>query len=248
MNPTAVPRTSQVVSIPRVEALELPPLGTLQPFALVPRRVHLFGAGGAGVSGAARLLVEHGHAVTGHDRAPSEHVELLRSLGVAVEVDTSNARLAPADAELVVRSAAIPVDDPRVREAESRGIAVIKYAELLRRITPERRTLAIAGTHGKTTTSWMLFHALVELAHEFGESLARPGALVGGICRRLGQNATSAAHDGWFSVEACEYDRSFLQLAPFGAAITNVEPDHLDYYGDFDAIKGAFSHFADRLA
>ncbi len=247
MNPATVTRSTPQLTIPSVDALELPPLGKLQPFASVPRRVHLFGAGGAGVSGAARLLVEHGHVVSGHDRAPSDHVELLRTLGVAVEVDPSNAKLAPADAELVVRSAAIPLDDPRVRDAEARGLTVLKYAELLRRVTPERRTLAVAGTHGKTTTSWFLFHALAALANEFRASQPRPGALVGGICRRLGQNATSAAEGGWFSVEACEYDRSFLQLSPFGAAITNVEADHLDYYGTFDAIKGAFAHFADRL-
>lgn len=247
MNPLTVPRPSPIVEIPRAEALALPPLGSLRPFPLVPRRVHLFGAGGAGVSGAARLLVEHGHSVTGHDRAHSDHVELLRTLGVAVEIDPTDAKLAPADAELVVRSAAVLQDDPRVRDAQSRGLQVLKYAELLRRITPERRTLAVAGTHGKTTTSWLLFHALAALTREFGPALPRPGALVGGICRRLGQNATSADGEGWFAVEACEYDRSFLQLAPFGAAITNVEADHLDYYGDLDAIKAAFAHFADRL-
>jgi UDP-N-acetylmuramate--alanine ligase len=248
MNPVSVSRPVQQVLIPSVEALDLPPLGELQPFPRVPRRVHLLGAGGAGVSGAARLLVEHGHVVTGHDRAHSEHVELLKSLGVGVEVDPTNAAPIPADAELVVRSAAIPVDDPRLRAVAARSVPVLKYAELLALVTPERRTLAVAGTHGKTTTSWFLFHALAALTREFGESLPRPGALVGGICRRLNQNATSAARGGWFSVEACEYDRSFLQLSPFGAVITNVEADHLDYYGTLDAIRAAFSRFADRLA
>lgn len=246
MNPVTVPRSPVHVEIPRVAGLELPPLGNLQLFPRVPRRVHLLGAGGAGVSGAARLLVEHGHAVSGHDRAHSDHVELLRTLGVDVEVDPSNARVVPLDAELVVRSAAIPVDDPRLVAVAARGVQVLKYAELLGRIAPEKRTLAVAGTHGKTTTTWFLFHALAALTRA-EPTLARPGALVGGICRRLNQNATSAGADGWFAVEACEYDRSFHQLSPFGAAITNVEADHLDYYGSLEAIQAAFAQFADKL-
>ncbi len=244
---TPVPQPDRLSRAEHADMIGLEPPRGLKPFAHVPSRVHFFGAGGAGVSGAARLLVEHGHRVTGHDRAESEHVELLRCLGVDVEVDASNSKLAPQDAKLIVHSAAIPLDDPRLRDAHSRGVPAVKYAELLRRITPELRTLAIAGTHGKTTTSWLVYHALRGVADLLGSNAKRPGALVGGICRLLGQNATSSENGGWFSVEACEYDRSFLQLAPRGAVITNVEADHLDYYGDLDAIKAAFAHFADRI-
>jgi UDP-N-acetylmuramate--alanine ligase len=209
----------------------------------VPERVHLVGAGGAGVSGAARILAEHGHVLTATDRAESEHLPLLREVGIAVDVAAEGARL-PAGAQLVVRSAAVPEDDPAVADALERGVPVLKYGELLGRLTPAGRTLAVAGTHGKTTGSWMLHHTLRGVAGEDGPA---PGMLVGGVCRTLGTNAGAADAGGWFAVEACEYDRTFLQLAPHGAVISNIEADHLDYYGDLEAIKRAFARFADRV-
>jgi len=227
----------------------------------LPERVHLLGAGGAGVSGAALLLQAAGHRVSASDRAASEHTRMLARAGIPVTVGADEARL-PDDVGLLVRSAAVPEADSRVREARERGVPVLKYSELLGRITPAGRTLAVAGTHGKTTTSWMLHHALrglleASVADVSGRmrrpdaplpgALPAPGALVGGVCRELGVNAVASAPGGWFAVEACEYDRSFLQLAPAGAAITNVEADHLDYFGDLDTIKGAFARFADRV-
>ncbi len=213
--------------------------------AHIPQRVHLLGAGGAGMSGAALLLVERGHALSGQDRAESTFVESLRARGVAITVGPSAASQLPADAEMVVRSAAIGLDDPEVVEAERRGLPVLKYAELLGRLGPARRTLAVAGTHGKTTSSWLLFHALRGIAQ--AARSAAPGALIGGICRSVGSNAVAQEVGGWFACEACEYDRSFLQLAPEGAIVTNVEPDHLDYYGTFEAIEEAFARFVDRV-
>src|SRR5687768_356634 len=132
----------------------------------VPRRVHLLGAGGAGVSGAARVLHAHGHQLTGHDRAHGPHVDLLRDLGIDVAVGPQASARLPQHVELVVRSAAIGTEDPQVREAEERGVPVLKYAELLGRITPAGRTLAVAGTHGKTTSSWLAYHAARGLAEE----------------------------------------------------------------------------------
>ncbi len=232
-----------------------------QPAGL-PRRVHLLGAGGAGVSGAALLLRAGGVSISCSDRAESEHTGMLRSQGVPVEVGSqAGARLAE-DVELVVRSAAVPTGDPQVCAALERGLPVLKYSELLARIAPAGRTLAVAGTHGKTSTAWLLYHALVGLldartagpeastGHNGAQPLParpRPGALVGGICRGLEVNAVAPEHGGWFSVEACEYDRSFLRLSPRGAAITNVEADHLDYFGSLEAIQSAFARFADRI-
>src|SRR5262245_5632006 len=118
----------------------------------IPRRVHLLGAGGAGVSGAALLLRARGHAVSGHDKADSRFVQALHALGVPVEVGESCTDMLSSDVELVARSAAVGDDDPQVALARKRGVPVIKYGELLGKITPARRTLAIAGTHGKTTT------------------------------------------------------------------------------------------------
>jgi UDP-N-acetylmuramate--alanine ligase len=213
----------------------------------VARRVHLLGAGGAGVSGAALLLHAAGHVVSGHDRADSRFVQSLRELGIPIDLGPSTDARLPRDVELVARSAAVALDDPQVLEAERRGIPVLKYSELLGLIMPARRTLAVAGTHGKTTTSWMLHYALRGLCEAAGRGAPSPGALIGGACRTLGVNAVSGAPGGWFACEACEYDRSFLQLSPAGAIVTNVEADHLDYYGSFEAIEEAFARFTDRI-
>ena len=212
----------------------------------VPRRVHFLGAGGAGVSGAARVLFEHGHLPSGHDRAEGPHVELLRGLGMRIDVSPQTSARLPAGVEMVVRSAAIPLEDPQVREAEERGLPVLKYAELLGRITPAGRTLAVAGTHGKTTTSWLAYHASRGVAESL--QLARPGAIIGGICGRLCTNAIAHEPHGLFVVEACEYDSSFLRLAPEGAVVTNVEDDHLDYFGTTEAIHRDFSKFANKIS
>jgi len=215
--------------------------------SVLPKRIHLLGAGGAGVSGAARVLVAHGHVLTGHDRSESEHVKLLRSLGVEVEVSPQETARLPRDVELVVRSAAISLQTPAVREALERGVPVLKYSEALGRITPFGRTLGVAGTHGKTTTSWMLYHALRGLALSVSDgSLPQPGAIVGGVCRKVASNAAIHDDGGWFAVESCEYDRSFLNLSPHGSIVTNVEADHLDYFGDFEQIKSAFARFVER--
>lgn len=224
-----------------------------------PARVHLLGAGGAGVSAAALLLSERGIAVTCADRAESEHTAMLRGRGIAVDVGGRAAGLQPG-VGLVVRSAAVPESDPCVAEARARGVSVLKYSDVLARLAPPERTLAVAGTHGKTSTTWMLHAALRGLldvgAHERGRPVPRtplpgalphPGAVVGGIEAALGVNAVEGGPGGWFAVEACEYDRSFLKLAPRGAAVTNVEADHLDYYGSLDAIEDAFARFADRV-
>lgn len=211
----------------------------------LPSRVHLLGAGGAGLSGAARILLERGHRLSGHDRADSRFVAMLRALGATIDIGSSRTEMLPSDAQVVVRSAAVPEDDPQVVEARRRGISVLKYSQLLTRISPGRRTLGVSGTHGKTTTSWMLYWALRGIAE--ATSRSSPGALVGGSCRTLGANAVAPGAGAWFAVEACEYDRSFLCLEPEGAIVTNVEADHLDYYGSLAAIEEAFARFVDQV-
>ena len=209
---------------------------------LLPKNVHMLGAGGAGLSGAARLLAEAGHRVTGHDRESSPFTEALGGMGVTVRLGASDADHLPVDAELVARSAAISDDDPQVVAARSRGLEVIKYAELLGRLCPTDRTLAVAGTHGKTTTTWMLHEALEAAGGP------APGTLVGGLHQARGVNAISPDRGGWFAVEACEYDRSFLQLSPFGAAVTNFEEDHLDCYGTLAELERSFCRFVERAS
>jgi len=208
----------------------------------LPGRIHLLGAGGAGISGVGRVLQAQGVEVTGHDRVDSAMLEALRATGIAVERGESRPEHLPEDVELVIRSTAVPLDDPQVVAAQERGIPVIKYAEALGRLAPPEHTLAVAGTHGKTSTAWMLWYVLEGIAEEL--RLPVSGALIGGLCRRLGTSSLAGSHGGWFCVEACEYDRTFLHLAPRGAAITNVEEEHLDYYGDLEAILAAFARFA----
>ncbi len=211
-----------------------------------PSCVHFIGIGGAGVSGLARVLASRGVRVTGHDRAPSGIYRSLEELGLAVSLGESRAECLPPDAELVVRSAAVPLDDPQVQEASLRGLPVLKYADALGRLAPPETTLAVAGTHGKTGTSWMLWHALDGI----GEVLPAPvaGALIGGIDRRLRSSALAGGEGGLFCVEACEYDRTFLRLSPHAAIVTNVEEDHLDYYGDVASIRAAFADFVTRVS
>lgn len=225
----------------------------------LPRKVHLLGIGGAGVSGAARLLHAQGRRCTGHDRAPGAFLKDLQALGLAVEVGESCAEALPADAELVVRSAAVPESDPQVEAALELGIPVLTYAQLLGKLTHPSCLLAVAGTHGKTTTSWLLHHALRGLTEVFERSPlfagdaeralgAWPGALIGGRCRLLETNAVAPEPQGWFALEACEFERSFLELEPHAAGITNIEADHLDCYGSLGALVEAFGDFAARVS
>jgi len=204
--------------------------------------VHFLGVGGAGVSGALRIARAAGAEVSGSDLVTSRFTSLLEREGV--EVSYGDHAL-PEETRLLVRSAAVPDTHPACQAAHARGLEVMKYAQFLARICPAGRTLAVAGTHGKTTVSWMLYHALRGIARDCGGP--KPGALVGGVCQLEETNAIPPEVGGSFAVEACEYDRSFLQLDPRGAIITNVEADHLDYYGSFEAIEEAFSRFVDRV-
>jgi len=159
-------------------------------------------------------------------------------------VDAEGAVVRPVGA--VIRSAAIGDDDPQLVRARDLGWPIFKYAEMLGRLAPRDQTLAVAGTHGKTTSSWMLYHALRGIADALDDGPG-PGALVGGLDATLHTNAVAPDGRGWFAIEACEYDRSFLQVTPVGAVITNVEADHLDCYGTVAAVEDAFAQFASRL-
>jgi UDP-N-acetylmuramate--alanine ligase len=209
-------------------------------------RVHLLGVGGAGVSGIGRILVARGLTVSGHDHAESQMLDALRGLELGFELCAPEEASLPPEVDLVIRSAAVPKDDPQVLAAEARGVPVLKYAEVLPRLAAPERLLAVAGTHGKTTVSWMLWHALEGISEATGGPL--PGALIGGISRRLRTNALAGSPGGWFCAEACEYDRTFLNLRPRGAVVTNVEADHLDCYGSLDAIRRAFACFVEEVA
>jgi UDP-N-acetylmuramate--alanine ligase len=213
----------------------------------LPGRVHIVGIGGAGASGCARILAQGGTRVSGFDRAPSAFLVGLRNVGIEVHVGDSARPALPQDVGLVVRSAAVPETDPDCVAALERGVPVWKYSRLLRELAPVDRTLAVAGTHGKTSTAWLLAYALRGLDHAMGGAVPSRGFLIGGTCQKLGVNSALARPGGWFAIEACEYDRTFLQFESTGAIITNVEADHLDYYGSLEAIHEAFARFVDRV-
>jgi UDP-N-acetylmuramate--alanine ligase len=188
--------------------------------------------------GAAELLRARGIAVRGSDRFASRRTERLGSIGVAVDDDLSGPPI-PEGTTLVVASAAVPREHPRLLEAARRGLPVWKYAELLGALMEGRLGVAVAGCHGKTTTTALVATALWRAGRD-------PSFVVGGEVRDL---ATSArpGKGPHFVVEACEFDRSFHRLTPTVAVVTNVDLDHLDYYRDLEEIRGSFRAFARLL-
>jgi len=202
----------------------------------VPRRVHVVGAGGAGMSAIASVLAAMGHTVTGSDLKPSPTLERLAATGVSVGVGHDPARVAGVD--VVAISSAIPASNPEVVAARRAGVAVLTRAEVLAQVAAGRRCVAVSGTHGKTTTTSMLALVLVEAG-------LRPSFLIGGDLNEIGTNAVWDSGE-WLVLEADESDGTFLHLAPEVAVVTNVEPDHLDHYGDFDHLVAAFEEFLAR--
>lgn len=186
----------------------------------------------------ARLMLCSGSAVSGSDRDESPALHSLKSAGAAVFTGHA-AENVPDSADLVVASAAIPADNPEIAAANSRGIRVVKYAQALGLLMSEKTGFAVAGTHGKTTTTSMVAHALMALG-------ADPSVVVGGEIPAIG-GSSRAGKGKFFVAEACEYDRSFHNYSPKYAIITNVEPDHLDYYKDLDEIIESFAVFAAKV-
>jgi UDP-N-acetylmuramate--alanine ligase len=201
------------------------------------RTVHLVGVGGAGMSGLARLLLAAGHRVTGSDRSESATLEALRELGAEVWAGHDGARLGRPD--LVVASTAIRATNPELVAARILDIPVLGRAQLLALLMAGKVGIAVAGTHGKTTTTGMVV-AILEAAG------LDPSFAVGGDFKASGVNA-AAGRGPHFVAEADESDGSFLELAPAVAVVTNVEADHLDHWGDLEAVEAAFRAFVGRL-
>ncbi len=200
------------------------------------KHAHLVGIGGIGMEGLARLLRARGLRVTGSDMAPSKALGLLREDGFEVHVGHAAHQIGNAD--LLVYSAAVPADNAERQVALRRGIACASRAEVLGQLSRWRRTVAVAGTHGKTTSAAMLAAVL----HRAG---LQPDILVGGW---VGGRAHAEIGRGeWLVVEADEYARSFLDLHPDVALVTCVEAEHLDYYGTLSQVQSAFTEFLDRL-
>ena len=202
----------------------------------VPRRVHVVGVGGAGMSAIAEVLAAMGHDVTGSDLKPSAGLERLEALGVAVTVGHAAANLG--QAELLTRSTAVPDRNPECRAAAEAGIPVLSRADVLTAICAQRSTVAVAGTHGKTTTASML--ALV-----LRQAGVRPSFIIGGDVNEIGTGAAWDSGD-LLVVEADESDGTFVRLPRSAAVVTNVEPDHLDHHGGYRELLAAFRRFVEE--
>ncbi len=205
----------------------------------MPRKVHIVGIGGAAMSAIAIVLAGTGHEVSGSDQRGSDTIERLGRAGISVAIghDPSNV---PAGVEVVAVSTAIPEDNVELAEAHRRGLAVCSREAMMVAILEGRSVVAVAGTHGKTTTSAMLAMVLRDAGLD-------PSFIIGGDLKEVGSGAALGSGD-LFVVEADESDSSFLGLPRQVAIVTNVEPDHIEHYGGMDCLEEAFEHFLEGAA
>ena len=207
------------------------------------QRVHMVGIGGAGMSGIARILLDRGASVSGSDAKESRGLHALRARGAIIRIghDASVLDEFPDGLTAVITThAAIPKTNPELVEARRRGIPVILRPAVLAKLMDGRKTLMVTGTHGKTTTTSMLIVALQHCGRD-------PSFAVGGEMGEAGTNAHHGSGD-CFVAEADESDGSLLEYTPNVAVVTNIETDHLDFYGSADAYVGVFDAFVERLA
>src|SRR5579863_6109536 len=215
----------------------LGPQGVFMKLPLDIGPVHFVGIGGIGMSGIAEVMVNLGYRVQGSDQAENANVKRLRDKGVKIAIGQAAANLA--GAEVVVVSSAIRSDNPELVAARAQRLPVVRRAEMLAELMRLKSCVAIAGTHGKTTTTSMVA-ALLD-AGGFD-----PTVINGGIINAYGTNARLGACD-WMVVEADESDGTFLRLPADIAVVTNVDPEHLDYFKTFDAVQDAFRAFVENV-
>ena len=199
--------------------------------------VHFIGIGGIGMSGIAEVLHNLGHRVQGSDQSESANVQRLRDKGIPVHIGHKAENLG--DAEVVVVSTAIKKSNPELFAAREKLLPVVRRAEMLAELMRFRNAIAIGGTHGKTTTT-----SLVATLLEAGG--LDPTVINGGIINAYGTNARMGAGE-WMVVEADESDGTFLKLPADVAVVTNIDPEHLDHYGNFDAVRAAFRQFVENV-
>ncbi|OIO73868.1 MAG: UDP-N-acetylmuramate--L-alanine ligase [Zetaproteobacteria bacterium CG1_02_53_45] len=199
--------------------------------------IHLIGIGGIGMSGIAELLFNQGFNVQGSDVTASHNVVRLRSLGINVYVGHAAENLG--DAQVVVVSSAIDKSNPEIAAAHQRGIPVIPRAEMLAELMRMKQGVAIAGSHGKTTMTSLIAHGMEAADLD-------PTYIIGGRLITTGSNARLGASP-WLIAEADESDGSFLRLSPTIAVVSNIDPEHLDHYGSFEALLEAFATFVNLV-
>ncbi len=207
--------------------------------------VHFLGIGGIGMSALARWFQHAGKQVSGYDLTPSELTISLEKDGIAISYEDTTSAI-PAEVidnkehTLIIYTPAIPKDHKQYNYLIDLDYTVFKRSQVLGLITQSHPSIAVAGTHGKTTTSSMVAHLLKQAGHPVN-------AFVGGMMTNYGANLIIGDQGAWAVVEADEYDRSFLQLSPDVAIVTAIDADHLDIYGDHSAMKNSFNAFIDKL-
>ena len=199
--------------------------------------INFVGIGGIGMSGIAEILHNLGYTVRGSDTADGANVKRLRDLGIPVAIGHMAENLG--DAEVLVVSSAIKKDNPEIVAARARLIPVVRRAEMLGELMRLKWAIAIAGTHGKTTTTSIIGTVLEAAQYD-------PTVINGGIINAYGTNAHLGAGD-WMVVEADESDGTFIKLPATIAVVTNIDPEHLDFYGTFDAVRDAFATFVSNI-
>jgi len=199
--------------------------------------VHFIGIGGIGMSGIAEILHNQGYTVQGSDASLNPNVQRLRDMGIKVEIGQSGDNLG--QAEVVVVSSAIKKDNPELVAARAKALPIVRRAEMLAEIMRFKTAIAIGGTHGKTTTT-----TLVATLLDAGN--LDPTVINGGIINAYGTNARLGAGE-WMVVEADESDGTFIKLPADVAIVTNIDPEHLDHYGDFEGVKKAFHQFVENV-
>lgn len=201
------------------------------------RQIHFVGIGGSGMCPMAEILHHRGYRITGSDNAESETLQRIRSYGIPVFMGHKPENIQ--GAELVVYTAAVKQDNPELKAAKEQGIPCVERSVMLGLLTDQySRSIAVSGTHGKTTTTGMITQILLENG-------ADPSAVIGGRLPHIGSNGRSGASDT-IVCEACEYVDTFLQLHPWLSVILNVDEDHLDYFKNLDAIVRSFHQFAQQ--
>jgi len=203
----------------------------------LPQRIHMVGIGGSGLSAIARVLAAWGHDVSGSDLRDSPILRELASLGIRIHVGHAAGQID--SAEMVIISSAIPESNPEVLAARGANIPVLRRRQLLGQMMAGRYGIAIAGTHGKTTTTAMVSVILERMS-------LSPTFVVGGIIAELGTNARAGSGQH-FVIEADEYDGAFHGLTPRIAVVTNIEMDHPDYFCDIEDVRAAFGAFLERI-
>ena len=198
------------------------------------RNIYLVGIGGIGMSGLALLLKERGFTVKGSDRKESANVKMLRAQGIKVFVGHREEQVS-SDTDILGYSSAIGEENPEIIQAKKRGINIFKRAKLLDALCQGKKTIAISGSHGKTTTTALLGHLLTALEY-------KPAVFVGGLPLNYSRGAWWG--DNYFVIEADESDGSFLEFNPWVSIITNIDCEHLDYYGNIENLRKSFLKFA----